>query len=502
MERKFYTNDFEHLLKENADQFKMSPSKKVWHGIYNDIHPGTRWPSVAMGLLFVFTLILVGYLNIQKSENGYFPHIQKNISPQKNKNLLAGGQSLTNPLPNKISGGNNSLRNSSSLHHSIPAQTNKATGQNVIEQGTNSFAGSTYNNSDRDNITVDNPLQENPAESMLAISPADNKSSLSNDKIIYQPNAITESGITNSEVTPVYDPYLNTTNIMAIPVKTEFPELTAVEPGKNKVAFQNEYSANNPNKSTSHFRLKKHKNAKISWVYYITPAISYRLYSRQGNIADQNLLGYSNNLTNLNLSKAVTHMASIAGEAGMAMKYSLSKKLKFTSGLQVNYSAYAVQANNIHPIIATLILHDKKTGYPYPFSSISYFGNGPGNVPVNLHNYNVQLSLPVGLEYEFAGNKEVQFSLAGSLQPSFVIANKMYILSTDKRNYLTNEALDRNLNIATNIGTFVSFSSNKLKWQIGPQVYYQLLSSYRNEYQVKEHFIDYGIRVGISRLIK
>src|SRR5436190_16665004 len=80
MEREFYTEDFESLLKENADQFKMSPSKKVWHGIYNDLHPGRRWPSTAMSLIIIFSLVIVGNLNTSQSKRSYLVNLQKEQS--------------------------------------------------------------------------------------------------------------------------------------------------------------------------------------------------------------------------------------------------------------------------------------------------------------------------------------------------------------------------------------------------------------------------------------
>src|SRR5258705_11732210 len=97
------------------------------------------------------------------------------------------------------------------------------------------------------------------------------------------------------------------------------------------------------------------------------------------------------------------------------MKYSLTKKLKFISGFQANYSAYSVQANNIHPVIATLLLSNQ--GLPYTVSSMSFYGNGPGSAPVNLHNYSLQFSLPVGFEYKIAGNDGIQLNAFGSFQP-------------------------------------------------------------------------------------
>ena len=69
MERKFYPENFEYFLKGHADNFRMTPSKKVWHGIYNDLYPGRRWPSIAMSMVFIFTLVVIGHLNTTNSHN-------------------------------------------------------------------------------------------------------------------------------------------------------------------------------------------------------------------------------------------------------------------------------------------------------------------------------------------------------------------------------------------------------------------------------------------------
>src|SRR6478672_5090347 len=80
MERKFYPENFEAFLKGHADQFKLTPSKKVWHGIYNDLHPGRRWPSVAMSMVLLFTLVTIGHLN---TNNGHTSRIY-NVPPNNN----------------------------------------------------------------------------------------------------------------------------------------------------------------------------------------------------------------------------------------------------------------------------------------------------------------------------------------------------------------------------------------------------------------------------------
>ena len=66
MDRKFHTDDFERLLKEMSDEFKMYPSKRIWNSIYNNIHPQRNWPSVGMSISLIFTLIIVGHLNTSK----------------------------------------------------------------------------------------------------------------------------------------------------------------------------------------------------------------------------------------------------------------------------------------------------------------------------------------------------------------------------------------------------------------------------------------------------
>src|ERR1700750_510181 len=57
MERGFYNEDIEELLKEKADQYKMYPSDKVWKGIHRSLHPNRKWYWLSL-ILF---LGAVGY---------------------------------------------------------------------------------------------------------------------------------------------------------------------------------------------------------------------------------------------------------------------------------------------------------------------------------------------------------------------------------------------------------------------------------------------------------
>jgi hypothetical protein len=87
MDNGFYTDEFEQLLKEKADQFSMYPSKRVWHSIYNNLHPGRRWPSVVISFVLISSLILIGYLNT--GENTITRQINNTSSITENTNQVS-----------------------------------------------------------------------------------------------------------------------------------------------------------------------------------------------------------------------------------------------------------------------------------------------------------------------------------------------------------------------------------------------------------------------------
>src|SRR4030095_4888985 len=52
MERKF-NNDFERFLKENADQYRLYPSTKVWNGVHAALHTRRKWFGLGISLLLL-----------------------------------------------------------------------------------------------------------------------------------------------------------------------------------------------------------------------------------------------------------------------------------------------------------------------------------------------------------------------------------------------------------------------------------------------------------------
>ncbi|MEO0000228.1 MAG: hypothetical protein RL766_274, partial [Bacteroidota bacterium] len=48
----------------------------------------------------------------------------------------------------------------------------------------------------------------------------------------------------------------------------------------------------------------------------------------------------------------------------------------------------------------------------------------------------------------------------------------------------------------------LNIQQGKFKWSVAPQFRYQMLSSFKDKYPIKENLTDLGIKVGIIRTIQ
>ncbi|MDQ6756058.1 MAG: hypothetical protein M3004_03900 [Bacteroidota bacterium] len=460
MERKIYSEDFEKFLKGQAEQFKMTPSKKVWHGIYNDLHPGTRWPSITISIVFIFSLVIIGHLNTNNEHARDFTQLTlfgKTISSSAHP---------TAKQKKKI--------NSDKISTARNAE-NKVANSNVILNSDESAIGNDYNGN-LDINTVTSGVKNQNTVKNINTEPA-SQYSIENTSTPVQ-NNLQISSLSELSTNKSADDIKNISN------KTDNnqPVLeNTVSNNNNSLASKNEES-NIQNQNIT--ILQKRKKIKGNVTYYLTPSFSYRNFSD-----DQ-------------INSAVTHRPIPGLEAGTSFNYKIFKQLQFIAGLQVNYSGYVIKTNNVHPTVATLLLNSSVPGQFSTYSATSQYGNRTGNEQTKLKNYSLQVSVPIGFQYVFADNDNIKLSAQANFQPSLIISNKAYLLSSNEKNYMTDPYLLRKWNMSTGLGTYISFKSNSFNWQIGPQIRYQILSTYSNNYSLKEHLVDYGIRFGISRISK
>lgn len=246
----------------------------------------------------------------------------------------------------------------------------------------------------------------------------------------------------------------------------------------------------------------KNISKDIKWQVYGGPSIGYRRLEGQ---ATRNIYQYAvyslstNAVFARDVKDVVNHKPAMGFELGTAMIYPLSKRLSIRTGIQANYSQYQIKAFSSIPEIATYAVNNSSSGTP--LSAVSMYRNNEGLSPATIQNEHYMLSIPMGLDYRVSGNEKLNFSVGSSIQPTYVFANYSYLLSSNLQNYAKEPSLNRNWNINGAVEASVNFEHKGYRWSIAPQFRYQLLSSFKDKYPVKENLMDMGIKIGIIKTI-
>lgn len=232
---------------------------------------------------------------------------------------------------------------------------------------------------------------------------------------------------------------------------------------------------------------------------FFTPTISYRRLTENKSYlraVPQNMATYT--LAALyDVNSMVTHKPDLGLELGFAYKLPITQRIRFRTGMQFNITRYDIKAFTYVPERATIALNNRARGVD-SVNTISNYRNFNGGGPDWIHNFYFQVSAPVGVEVAFSNFKKTKFGIATSIQPTYVLGDRAYLISSDYKNYSQAPWLIRHWNVNTSVETFVSYATGKLRWQVGPQMRYQLLSSFVQKYPVKENLFDFGLKMGVS----
>ena len=229
---------------------------------------------------------------------------------------------------------------------------------------------------------------------------------------------------------------------------------------------------------------KSKKQSKLTAQIYFTPTVSYRKLSENKNV-------YNNSsfyVPSIDVNNLVKHKPAMGLEFGIEGRYHVNKKFSLKTGLQFNINRYDIQAYSHPTEIATVAL---SSGYGVDsFASLSNYRNFSSTDNANwLENFYFQVAVPVGAEIILSDKKNIQWGISGTIQPTYVIGDRAYVISSDYKNYAKFPDLMRRWNLSTGVGTFVSYSTGRIKWQAGPHVRYQHLSSFVSELSCKRKSI-------------
>lgn len=456
MEHNEFSDGFETFLQEKANEYKLYPSDKVWSAIQQEINRPKRWPFVALTILFIglglFTSI------VEPANNQLAVRIPtKNIDYTKSSNLKRNITYIANnkkesPEPNfKL------------VNHNKKSSTQFITTSNNNEENT-SAASSNYS----DGESIGNDLETTASTLKTATL-----------------NGVTtneENDIENSE-----NELLNTTN----------NPLSQVLNDENQPLEKEISKIHTPIVLTK----PEFKKLKLNWQVYFSPTVSYRTLSGSGsvplNFVAQSLTAGTTNFANVN--DVVNHKAALGFELGAGIIYNVTKTLRLKTGLQFNYNQYDIQAYNSTPELAPL--SNGGIGNA-EINAISNHRSKNGYSQTWLKNLHAMISVPIGAELTILGNQYISLNIGGSLQPTYILRHDAYMLSTNLNNYAKENSLNRNFNINSAAEVFVTVQKAGLKWTFGPQIRYQLLSSYKKEYPIIEHLKDFGFKIGLSKTIK
>lgn len=482
MESNFNNRDFEQFVKQNADQYRMYPSEKVWGGINKALHTRRRWYGIGLALLLLLT-------------GGGVALVMMTTSNKTNQQstLLSPPVINYNELPDDES---NSSTDAIAKSGPIDFSETKTTKQTTAGPGDPTVFDELLAAQRSGTITATETIIVTvPVAGDNIIAPKEEVLIAVNTPVLARKIIKPSAEAKEAEATLA-------SASSAITVRDE--DVAAADETKKKTEATASHT-NNPvypltiESVVNSFKAKPRKT--ISWQVHISPTVSYRrLSENKGFLQEAALNGYIPIVSAYGEAKDfVIHKPDFGLELGVAARYPLTKNITIKGGLQFNVSRYDIKAYKYDREIATINL-DQGNGNNSISTSTVYRTRTRTDDGTNwLQNLYYSASLPVGVEYKFASRKSTQFGVAATIQPTYVITNRAYLLSTDYKNYVEIPSLTRRVNLNTGFEAFVSYKAKNgdTKWQIGPQVRYQLKSSFINTYPVKENLFDFGLKVGV-----
>lgn len=255
-------------------------------------------------------------------------------------------------------------------------------------------------------------------------------------------------------------------------------------------AVKGELPGGDPENPRQRTEEKNTATGKFGYEIYATPSIGFRGTSRGASGTMETDMNYLPDPAMENERKAIP---AFNLEAGGSISYALSEIMRFKAGLQLNYSKYNPGGDDIEqPATAFLLQGNDPAGSPGSFDM-------QGTDRRMLSNQSYQVSLPLGADVKIADAQNIEWFAGASVQPTFILPGSAILQNQDADFYMPDAGMIRNWNINGGIETFISYHAGKgIRLNAGPQLRYQLLSSFKDQYMPDERLYNIGIKLGIS----
>lgn len=448
MKRDYRDENFEEFLKRSADNLRMKAPDKVWENLSAELNKRRRRFGYGLSAFFLLASVF-GYLTISTTKfpvRGTSQPLSSTQAPPASAKTVNVGSQRGSATPPPVTTAFYQ-RNNTGLQNKRPVQTNRP--------------------------------EELATENRLAVSELTGLSA-------------------EDEFTPtIVDAYSPLPEEDAT-AATEESQMMPAAPAAGTSPWTIESATN------AYLQKRRKKESRFQTQFHFTPTISYRKLSENKSYLRHAALSASPaNYSALysSVNSMVTHKPDMGFELGVTEKYSLSPNLRIRAGLQFNVNRYEIKAFEAPYALATIALNNRRTATVDSVFTIANYSNVDvfrSNRGSWLQNYSFQVSAPVGIELALKGNEDMQFGIAASLQPTYVLGDRAYMITSDYKSYTQVPSLQRRWNVNTALEAFVQYQKGRTRWQVGPQVRYQLLSSYITNYPVKENLFDFGLKIGVS----
>ena len=437
MDGQYDHNDFEHFIKQNADAHRLYPSDRVWTNMYSRLH-GKRRRTLAL-LLLVPLLSGAGLFLLQ--------------APYEKTTHVYGTAKLR---PSITYGAQEEIA------HEVTA--NEVAAREFTAREFTAHEAAAHE-------TFSAPLTETtevrvPSENNLAAVESN-------------------PGLATTDLLSPVEATANTQATDDIPVKEYIQE--------EKYPLSIESVVNSSQRQLHQPRFK--------WQIHFTPTVSYRTLQEDQKFIAQARISSSAasafNTTTTDLASVIRHRPDIGMQLGFTGTYPISKKIDWVTGIQFNVSKYDIAAYNYPSEVATIALMNPWGGTSTVSTITSFRSNGFRSTANWLRNYYYSVSMPIGLQWRVLGKKHTHWGISATVQPTYVVGNRSYVISADYQNYAEVPYLINKWNLNVGFETFARFQLGKNDFQVGPQIRYQALSSFKKGYPVQEHLYDFGIKLGM-----
>lgn len=474
MSNDFYQDEFEQFLQEEVKQHRMYPSDHIWKNIRTELHGYKAWPALTFISLFIITALTIStVLNNHPDKHIILPAATR-ISP-------VADNSATNDAPAT----HNFMRDIAP--EQMTAETFACMTSPVVEAQPEPLV---LRNAANDNAAtpVKSAYRSERSESgSRSMAPADHNATAS----------VPAENVTLDTVTA------DNTTAQAPASTEEKPaasddKKTETHGGTDDFLKDFGFVAVTPQRHTS----------KFGFQFYVTPSTSYRKLSDekvkeiiQPSVAASAAQNVPVTVGTGDVNNVVRHRPAVGFELGFAVLYNMSDRLKFKTGLQLNVREYYIETyQSLTNDLASLSLINYRGVETISF--YSPYNNSAGYRQTQLDNKVYQLSIPVGLQWDLIRGKRLGLNTEASVQPTFTLNNNTYLLSTDYKHYTTGNEFMRKWNINSSVGLNITYTTGSSSWQFGPQFRYQHMPTYSNLYPIKEHLMDYGVRIAYTRQIR